>query len=180
MIVSILLREKGTNRSQFFRGQVAKYNWVDYGSSYLPSEINAAYLWAQLENADKINNNRLLTWNTYFSSLKSLEEKKLLELDKIPIECNHNAHMFFIKCKNIEQRTDFINFMRKNDIQCNFHYVPLHSAPAGLKFGIFYGKDIYTTSESDRLVRLPLYYGIKNNDVMLIIQKVKEFFLEQK
>lgn len=171
-----ILREKGTNRSQFFRGQVAKYNWVDFGDSYLQSDLNAAYLWAQLEQADKINNNRLKTWNTYYNALKPLADKGVLELPVVPEDCIHNAHMFYIKCKDLKTRQAFIEYMRKNDILCVFHYVPLHTAPAGKKFGRFCGVDEHTTSDSDRLVRLPLYYDIDKNDFKKVIEKTLEFF----
>ena len=171
-----ILREKGTNRSQFFRGQVAKYNWVDFGDSYLQSDLNAAYLWAQLEQADKINNNRLKTWNTYYNALKPLADKGVLELPVVPEDCIHNAHMFYIKCKDLKTRQAFIEYMRKNDILCVFHYVPLHTAPAGKKFGRFCGVDEHTTSDSDRLVRLPLYYDIDKNDLKKVIEKILEFF----
>ncbi|MDY4524689.1 MAG: dTDP-4-amino-4,6-dideoxygalactose transaminase [Treponema sp.] len=171
-----ILREKGTNRSQFFRGQVAKYNWVDFGDSYLQSDLNAAYLWAQLEQADKINNNRLKTWNTYYNALKPLADRGVLELPVVPEDCIHNAHMFYIKCKDLKTRQDFIEYMRKNDILCVFHYVPLHTAPAGKKFGRFCGVDEHTTSDSDRLVRLPLYYDIDKNDLKKVIEKILEFF----
>ena len=171
-----ILREKGTNRSQFYRGQVAKYNWIDFGDSYLASDINAAYLWAQLEAADKINQNRLETWERYRNALKVLEEKGILELPYIPRECVHNAHMFYIKCRNLETRQSFIQYMRDNDILCVFHYVPLHSAPAGLKYGRFQGVDKYTTAESERLVRLPLYYNIDNKDLDRVIEKALTFF----
>lgn len=171
-----ILREKGTNRSQFFRGQVAKYNWVDFGDSYLQSDLNAAYLWAQLEQADRINNNRLETWNRYHSALKPLAEDGTIELPFIPEDCVHNAHMFYIKCKDLQTRQSFIQFMKENDILCVFHYVPLHSAPAGIRFGRFSGKDEYTTMESDRLVRLPLYYNMNENDVNKVIEKTVEFF----
>ena len=166
-----ILREKGTNRTQFFRGQVAKYNWVDWGSSYLPSDLNAAYLWAQLQEAEEINNNRLAIWNKYNTAFKALSEKQLIELQCIPKNCKHNAHMFYIKCKDLDTRTAFIDFMKKNEISCVFHYVPLHSAPAGLKFGRFYNDDEYTTKESDRLVRLPLYYNMKSEDQDFVIAK---------
>lgn len=172
-----ILREKGTNRSQFFRGQVAKYNWVDFGDSYLQSDLNAAFLWAQLEQADNINDNRLVTWNRYFEALKVLADKKLVDLPFIPNDCVHNAHMFYIKCKDLETRQKFIKFMKENDILCVFHYVPLHSAPAGLKFGRFDGDDEFTTQESDRLVRLPLYFGISEEDLNKVIDKTLEFFL---
>lgn len=171
-----ILREKGTNRSKFFRGQVDKYTWVDFGDSYLPSELNAAYLWAQLEKADEINDNRLAIWNRYNSAFKELADGGLLELPTIPEGCIHNAHMFYLKLKDLRQRTEFISFLKENDILSVFHYVPLHSAPAGLKFGRFFGEDVYTTSESDRLVRLPMYYNLKVEDQEYIIEKVKEFF----
>lgn len=171
-----ILREKGTNRTQFYRGQVAKYNWVDWGSSYLPSDLNAAYLWAQLLEADKINDNRLATWNKYNTAFKPLAEKGIIELPVIPDGCVHNAHMFYIKCKDLKTRTAYIDFMKANDILCVFHYVPLHSAPAGIKFGRFYGEDKFTTSESDRLVRLPLYYNIDEKDLNFVITKTLEFF----
>lgn len=172
-----ILREKGTNRSQFFRGQVAKYNWVDFGDSYLQSDLNAAYLWAQLEKADEINNNRIATWNTYYDAFKVLAEKKVIELPTIPEDCIHNAHMFYIKCKDLDTRQEFIQYMKENDILCVFHYVPLHSAPAGKKFGRFNGADEHTTADSDRLVRLPMYYNIDRNDLQKVIEKTLEFFL---
>ena len=171
-----IIRDKGTNRSQFFRGQVAKYNWVDYGSSYLPSDLNAAYLWAQLQVAEEINQNRLTTWNTYNETFTSLSKSGIIEIPTIPDNCVHNAHMYYIKCKNLETRQAFIKFMRNNDILCVFHYVPLHNAPAGLKFGRFVGLDEHTTSDSDRLVRLPMYYDIKENDLRRVIEKTLEFF----
>ncbi len=172
-----ILREKGTNRSQFYRGQVAKYNWVDFGDSYLQSDLNAAYLWAQLEVADVINENRLKTWEKYYAAFKPLAERGIIELPTIPNGCAHNAHMFYIKCANLEVRTAYIDHMRRNDILCVFHYVPLHSAPAGIKFGRFFGEDRYTTSESDRLVRLPLYYNISTEDLAKVIEKTLEFFM---
>ncbi len=171
-----IIREKGTNRAQFFRGQVAKYNWVDWGSSWLPSDLNAAYLWGQLQAADKINNNRLETWNAYYEAFKPLEDAGLVELPHIPQDCTHNAHMFFMKFKDLETRQDFIKYMKANDILCVFHYVPLHSAPAGLKFGRFDGDDRFTTSESDRLVRLPLYYNISKEDCNKVIRCTLEYF----
>mgnify|MGYP004475208843 FL=1 len=171
-----ILREKGTNRAQFFRGQVAKYNWVDFGDSYLQSDLNAAYLWAQLERADEINNNRLATWNAYYDAFRPLAEKGIIKLPTIPEGCVHNAHMFYLKTKNLETRQAYIEFMKENDILCVFHYVPLHSAPAGIKFGRFDGTDKYTTLESDRLVRLPMYYNMDNKDLEKVIDKTLEFF----
>lgn len=171
-----ILREKGTNRSKFFRGQVDKYTWVDFGDSYLPSELNAAYLWAQLLEADMINDNRMKTWNTYYESFKEIADSGRIALPAIPEGCVHNAHMFYLKCKDLEERTKFISFMKENEIGCVFHYVPLHSAPAGLKFGRFVGEDEYTTKESDRLVRLPMYFGMKECDLTKVIEKIKLFF----
>lgn len=171
-----ILREKGTNRAQFFRGQVAKYNWVDFGDSYLQSDLNAAYLWAQLEMADEINDNRLATWNAYFNAFKPLEDAGIISLPTIPEECVHNAHMFYLKTKDLKTRQEFIQYMRDNEIQCTFHYVPLHSAPAGLKFGRFVGEDEHTTPDSDRLVRLPMYYNIDKKDLEKVINKTLEFF----
>lgn len=171
-----ILREKGTNRSQFFRGQVAKYNWVDFGDSYLQSDLNAAYLWAQLEMADEINENRLATWNAYYAAFKPLEGKGIVKLPTIPDGCVHNAHMFYLKTKDLETRQAYIKYMKDNEILCVFHYVPLHSAPAGLKFGRFNGIDEHTTSDSDKLVRLPLYYNIEKGDLEKVIEKTLEFF----
>ena len=173
-----IIREKGTNRSCFLRGQVDKYTWVDIGSSYLPSELNAAYLWAQLEQADEINNNRLTTWKTYYEALKYLEETGKLELPYIPTECTHNAHMFYVKLKHLEERTKFIAYLREHEVQSVFHYIPLHSAPAGQKFGHFHGEDVFTTKESERLARLPMYYGL-NEQVEKVVECVKNFFLER-
>lgn len=171
-----ILREKGTNRSQFFRGQVAKYNWVDFGDSYLQSDLNAAYLWAQLEVADQINSNRLAAWDKYYTAFKSLEEKGVVQLPVVPEGCVHNAHMFYLKTRNLEIRQAYIKYMKENDILCVFHYVPLHSSPAGLKFGRFNGADENTTADSDRIVRLPLYYNISEEDQDKVISKTLDFF----
>ncbi len=171
-----IIREKGTNRAQFFRGEVAKYNWIDFGDSYLQSDLNAAYLWAQLEKADIINNNRLVTWNMYYKAFKPLAEKGIITLPTISRGCVHNAHMFYIKCRDMENRQAYISFMKENDILCTSHYVPLHSAPAGLKFGKFDGADEYTTLDSSRLVRLPMYYNIAAHDLAKVIEKTIEFF----
>ena len=171
-----ILREKGTNRSKFFRGQVDKYTWVDFGDSYLPSELNAAYLWAQLCAADEINENRMASWNQYYQELKGLEESGRIELPVIPEGCVHNAHMFYIKCRDLEERTSFISYMKEEGILTVFHYIPLHSAPAGLKYGRFSGKDLYTTKESERLVRLPMYYGLEQEKIEFICEKIKNFY----
>ena len=173
-----IMREKGTNRSRFLRGQVDKYTWVDFGDSYLPSDMNAAYLWAQLEEADAINNNRLATWNAYYEAFLPLQSSGRIELPVVPADCIHNAHMFYLKCKDLEERTAFISFLKEHGVQAVFHYVPLHSAPAGLKFGRFHGEDVCTTAESDRLVRLPMYYGITAEDLNHVIQTVRQFFGE--
>lgn len=171
-----IIREKGTNRAQFFRGQVDKYTWQDMGSSYLPSDMLAAYLWAQLELAEEINQNRLKTWNKYYSNFKFLAERGKIDLPSIPTNCTHNAHMFYIKCKDLSERTELIQYLKKNEILAVFHYIPLHSSPAGLKYGEFVGEDTFTTKESERLVRLPLYYQINDNDLDKVIRCVKEFY----
>ncbi|MBQ6959370.1 MAG: dTDP-4-amino-4,6-dideoxygalactose transaminase [Clostridia bacterium] len=171
-----VLREKGTNRSMFFRGQVDKYTWVDFGDSYLPSDMNAAYLWAQLELADEINEDRLATWNKYYEAFKPLQEAGRIALPTVPDECVHNAHMFYIKCRDLEDRTLFISHMKNKDIQCVFHYIPLHSAPAGIKFGRFHGKEQYTTPESERLVRLPIYYHIEHQEAETVIHETLRYF----
>ena len=171
-----IIREKGTNRSRFLRGQIDKYTWVDFGDSFLPSELNAAYLWGQLIHADEINNDRLATWNAYYDAFKPLEEEGLCELPVIPDGCIHNAHMFYLKLKDLKQRTEFIQYLKEHNVLSVFHYIPLHSAPAGLKFGRFHGVDEYTTKDSNRLTRLPLYYGMTKEDRETVIQTVREFF----
>ncbi|MCI6331129.1 MAG: dTDP-4-amino-4,6-dideoxygalactose transaminase [Lachnospiraceae bacterium] len=171
-----IIREKGTNRAKFFRGQIDKYTWVNYGSSYLPSDMNAAYLWAQLENIDIIQKKRLSVWNRYREGLSELEKKEYIEFGVIPDECTNNAHMFYIKVSDLETRTELISYLKENGIMAVFHYVPLHSAPAGRKFGRFNGEDRYTTKESERLMRLPLFYSITDEEVDFIIEIVKEFF----
>lgn len=171
-----VIREKGTNRSKFYRGQVDKYTWVDIGDSFLPSELNAAYLWGQLEAADQINENRLASWNRYYAAFSPLKEKNLVELPTVPEGCIHNAHIFYLKCKNLEERTELIRFLKANDIGAVFHYIPLHSAPAGLKFGRFSGEDRFTSVEADRLVRLPMYYNLLPEDQERVIEAVKSFF----
>lgn len=171
-----IIREKGTNRSQFWRGQVDKYTWIEYGSSFLPSELNAAYLWGQLEIADEINNDRLTSWNEYYQNLTELKKKGCIELPFIPSDCLHNAHMFYIKVKDIEERTRLIEFLKHKDVGAVFHYVPLHSAPAGKKYGIFAGQDLYTTKESERLLRLPMYYGLSKIDIANIVIEIQNFY----
>lgn len=173
-----ILREKGTNRAKFFRGQVDKYTWVDFGDSYLPSELNAAYLWAQLLHADEINDNRMATWNAYHDAFRPLADAGKVELPTIPEDCVHNAHMFYLKCRDLEERTALIRHLKANDILAVFHYIPLHSAPAGQKFGRFDGADVYTTAESERLVRLPMYYGLTEADRNKVIAKVLEFYAQ--
>lgn len=171
-----ILREKGTNRAKFFRGQVDKYTWVDFGDSYLPSELNAAYLWAQLEKADLINDYRMNCWNTYHEAFQSLKKLHKVELPYVPDECCHNAHMYYVKAKSLKERTELIKYLKSKDILAVFHYIPLHSAPAGLKYGRFDGDDVYTTRESERLVRLPLYYGLTQDDQNKVIDAVREFY----
>lgn len=170
-----IIREKGTNRSKFFRGQIDKYTWVDAGSSYLPSELNAAYLYAQLEMADEIMTDRMNTWNVYNENLKELADKERIELPFIPEECTHNAHMFYLKAKDFEERTALLAFLKEHQISAVFHYIPLHSATAGKKYGRFFGEDVYTTKESERLIRLPLYYGMQDEKYE-VIERVKEFY----
>ncbi len=170
-----ILREKGTDRSRFFRGQVDKYTWVNYGSSYLPSDMNAAYLWAQLELADEITQDRMKSWNAYYTGLKPLAEKERISLPKVPEGCKHNAHMFYIKTRDLADRTKLIADLKEAGIQAVFHYIPLHTAPAGKQFGRFAGTDRYTTRESERLLRLPMYYGLKEADVSRIIEKIWDF-----
>lgn len=176
MELAEIIREKGTNRSKFFRGQIDKYTWVEAGSSYLPSELNAAYLWAQLLKADEIYDNRMATWNRYYEELTELADAGYIELPIIPDWCKHNAHMFYIKAKDLQERTELISYLKENGVMAVFHYIPLHSAPAGQRYGKFYGEDKYTTSESERLVRLPLYYGISAQDLTTVIETVKKFY----
>lgn len=171
-----IIREKGTNRSKFFRGQIDKYTWVDAGSSYLPSELNAAYLWAQLEKSDVIFEDRMKTWNTYYAAFKELAEQEKIELPFVPEECEHNAHMFYLKTKDLEERTQFITYLKEREIAAVFHYIPLHTAPAGVKYGQFHGEDKYTTKESERLVRLPLYYDMTEEEQSKVIEAVIDFY----
>ncbi|MBQ8982591.1 MAG: dTDP-4-amino-4,6-dideoxygalactose transaminase [Lachnospiraceae bacterium] len=163
-----ILREKGTDRSKFLRGQVDKYTWVDAGSSYLPSDINAAYLWAQLERVQDIYDDRMASWKLYYDLLKPMADKGILELPHIPDGCIHNAHMFYIKVRDLETRTKLIENLKINGVLSAFHYIPLHSAPAGIKYGRFHGEDRYTTKESERLLRLPMYYGLEKDKITRI------------
>ena len=175
---SEIIREKGTNRSLFFRGMVDKYSWVDLGSSYLMNDVSASYLWGQLEKADEINNDRLKSWSLYKNGLQELEEKGLITLPTIPNNCIQNAHMFYIKVDSLEVRTKLLNYFKENDILSVFHYIPLHTSPAGLKFGVFSREDKFTTKESERLIRLPMYYGLNNFDITSVINCLRNFFLD--
>jgi len=171
-----IIREKGTNRSQFFRGMVDKYSWVDIGSSYLMNDLSAAYLWGQLDIADEINDERVGHWKMYYKGLSVLGEKGVIDLPVLPDNCLHNGHMFYIKVKDLNERTNLIEYLESHGIHAVFHYVPLHSAPAGMKFGTFVGEDNYTTKESERLIRLPLYYGITREEVKRVIDSIVEYF----
>ena len=175
-----IIREKGTNRSQFFRGMVDKYTWVDVGSSYLPSELQAAYLWGQLERAQAITQNRLAIWNAYFHGLQALAQAGHITLPTIPANCQHNAHMFYIKCKDLAERSALLAHLKQAGILAVFHYVPLHSAPAGQQFGRFHGEDRYTTQESEKLVRLPLWYGMGTEAIAQVIAAVQQFYLSNR
>ena len=171
-----ILREKGTNRSKFYRGQIDKYTWIDFGDSYLPSELNAAYLYAQLERADEINDDRLRSWRRYYEAFDGLRDR--IEIPSVPSECGHNAHIFWIKLRDLSERTAFIEYMKSAGIGCVFHYIPLHSSPAGLKFGRFVGADEYTTRESERLVRLPMHYGLRAEEVDRVTEAVRKFLVK--
>lgn len=171
-----IIREKGTNRSKFFRGEIDKYTWVDAGSSYLPSELNAAYLYAQLIEADKIFADRMNSWNLYYQLLENLSKKGVIDIPYVPKECKHNAHMFYIKTKDLEERTKLINFLKENEIKTVFHYIPLHNSAAGKKYGRFFGEDRYTTKESERLLRLPMYYGLKVHEIEKICNVIETFY----
>ena len=171
-----IIREKGTNRSQFFRGMVDKYTWVEKGSSYLPSELNAAYLYAQLEMAEEINEKRKHLYQLYADLLRPLQESGHLELPVVPEGCEHNAHMFFVKAKDLEERTRLIQYLREHKIVSVFHYIPLHSAPAGKRYGRFCGEDRYTTVESERLMRLPMYYSLEDSEVERVVDTIKKFW----
>ena len=171
-----IIREKGTNRSKFFRGEIDKYSWVEQGSSYLPSELNAAYLWGQLEAAEIIYEDRMRSWDTYREQLSLLAERGCIELPVVPEHCVHNAHMFYIKTRDLEERTQLIQHLKGHEIGAVFHYIPLHSSEAGKRFGRFHGEDRYTTKESERLLRLPMYYGLDSDDIEKITDCVKQFY----
>ena len=171
-----IIREKGTNRSKFYRGQIDNYTWVNFGSSYLPSDMNAAYLYAQLEKADEINEARLACWNRYYENLTPLMEQGRIELPVVPEGCVHNAHMFYIKAADVVERTALIDYLKEHQVHSVFHYIPLHNSPAGLRFGRFHGEDKYTTRESERLTRLPMYYGLTMEQVDYICEQVKKFY----
>ncbi|MCR5670080.1 MAG: dTDP-4-amino-4,6-dideoxygalactose transaminase [Butyrivibrio sp.] len=173
---AIIIREKGTNRTLYQLGKVDKYSWIMPGSSYLPSDMNAAYLYAQLQMADEINDARMDHWNRYYQALLPLKEKGLIELPYVPSECVHNAHMFYIKCKDFEERQGLINHLKSNDILPASHYIPLHSSKAGVKYSEFRGEDRYTTKESERLLRLPMYYKLTDEDLDEVVMRVKEYY----
>jgi len=175
--IAEIIREKGTNRSKFFRGEVDKYSWIDIGSSYLMNDVSAAYLWGQLEKAEKIRDDRLKSWNRYYEGLKDLEDRGFIKLPYIPKYCLHNGHMFYIKVDNLKIRDSLLKYLKENGIFAVFHYIPLHSSIAGLKYGRFNGEDMYTTKESQKLLRLPIYYGISNSEIDYVIDKIKKFYL---
>ncbi len=171
-----IIREKGTDRSRFFRGQVDKYSWVDIGSSYLPSELNAAYLFAQFEMVDAIQQDRISTWNRYYKLLQSLEDEGYINLPHIPPDCVHNAHMFYIKVRHLEERTALTSYLKQMNISAVFHYIPLHSSHAGLKFSRFNGEDKYTTVESEKLLRLPFFYGVTEAEINKVAASIHAFY----
>ena len=173
---AIIIREKGTNRTLYKLGKVDKYSWIMPGSSFLPSDMNAAYLYAQLQLADEINNARLDHWNRYNEALRPLAEAGLIELPYVPEECKHNAHMYYIKCKDFEERKGLIEYLTGHDILPASHYVPLHSSTAGVKYSVFHGEDRYTTKESERLLRLPMYYKLTDDDLDEVVMRVKEYY----
>ena len=171
-----IIREKGTNRSKFFRGEIDKYTWVAPGSSYLPSELNAAFLFAQMQKAKEIYDDRMRSWKKYYELLSPLKEQGKIELPVIPDGCVHNAHMFYIKVRDLDERTRMLEYLKENEINAVFHYVPLHSAPAGKECGRFHGEDRYTTKDSERLIRLPMYFGLENEDIECVVRKIEEFY----
>ncbi len=171
-----IIGEKGTNRTAFFQGEVSRYSWVDLGSSYLPSELNAAFLLAQLESETKITRKRIELWHTYFDLLKPLQDNNLIQLPKVPLHCRHNGHIFYLKCKDAFERRQLIQFLKERGIEAFFHYIPLHSSKAGKKFGYFAGEDVFTTKESERLLRLPMYYLLNKEAVIKICQMIEKFY----
>lgn len=171
-----IVREKGTNRSKFFRNEIDKYTWVDFGSSYLPSELNAAYLYAQLKSADVINQRRRSIWKRYYEQLEILEQEGKVRLPYIPAHCQANGHMFYIKTKDLDERTRLMRYLKERGISTAFHYNPLHSSPAGAKYGRFFGRDVYTTRESERLLRLPMYYGLTDEEINEVVKYIYEFY----
>lgn len=171
-----IIREKGTNRSKFFRGEIDKYTWVTAGSSYLPSELNAAYLYAQLEQAQVIFDDRMASWNLYYELLSPLREKGKISLPAVPDGCKHNAHMFYIKAADLKERSALIKYLKEQNVYSVFHYIPLHTAPAGSRYGRFHGRDVYTTRESERILRLPMYYGLTAEDVRFVCSKIMQFY----
>jgi dTDP-4-amino-4,6-dideoxygalactose transaminase len=173
-----IIREKGTNRSKFFRGMVDKYSWVDKGSSYLMSDVSAAYLLGNIEKAEIINQDRLRSWGIYYDELKETAASGVIQLPVIPVECNHNGHMFYIKVKDLNTRAGLIEYMRKKGISTAFHYVPLHTSPAGKKYSRFVGEDIFTNSASETLLRLPMFYGISEDDIRYVCSSIKNFIVD--
>jgi dTDP-4-amino-4,6-dideoxygalactose transaminase len=173
-----IIREKGTNRNEFLRGLTDKYFWVDIGSSYTPSELNAAYLYAQLEAADSVNDKRLALWQSYYERLSPLSDTGYVDLPHVPANCRHNGHVFYIKVKNCGERREIMDFLNDKGIMTAFHFIPLHSAPAGLKYGMFRGDDIFTTKESERILRLPMHHGLTDEDVEIVCKEVKAFYGE--
>ena len=176
ILAAEIIREKGTNRSQFFRGEIDKYSWKEAGSSYLPSDLNAAYLWAQLEEADAVNQRRMENWNLYYELLQDLKEAGTVELPVVPEGCVHNGHMFYIKARDLKERTALLKHLKEKGISAVFHYVPLHSSEAGRKYGRFHGQDKHTTKESDRLLRLPMYDGLKEEQIRYVVSEIKNFY----
>lgn len=174
-----IVREKGTNRNNFLRGEIDKYTWVDIGSSYLASELNAAYLYAQLEQADLINSNRIKLWNNYYEGLKELEVERYIDLPFVPDGLKHNAHMFYIKVKDLVERNRLIKYLKENEVSAAFHYIPLHTSPAGQIYGRFNGKDVYTSKESERLLRLPMHYGLGATQIQYVIDLIKKFYMKK-
>ena len=171
-----IIREKGTNRSLFFRGMVDKYSWVDIGSSYLPSELQAAYLYALLDQAEEINDKRLKSWYFYYQKMSKLQEDGVVELPRLPVSCQHNAHMFYFKVKDLEVRTRLLEFLNQNGVNAVFHYIPLHSSKAGKTYGAFHGEEQFTTKESERLIRLPMFLGITDEEIIEVSKTIERFF----